>query len=220
MYKPHSMEMTLELVLPKAEEIKRFMREKLSEGRRDHCNRVMRIMGEVAEVLKLDGRRAKLAGMFHDIAREMPLEDQIKLIRKHHPKTLIELPEKKWSSPSLHGPAGACLLEHEFGVTDASILNAVYNHAGSFSGMDQLTAVLHVSDLAEPAAPFPGQEKLKTLLLQGRVFEAVLIAEAWSLEYLDHMKIPVPLPLADRVARNHALMRKLNRLTPDFFSRT
>lgn len=207
--------------LPKAPAIKQFLQQNLSEDRRDHLNRVFRIMGEAAKIVcGLNESRAKLAGAFHDIARELPLHRLVEILKEYDPDTLTRLPEKYHHPFWLHGPAGAAMLKCMFEVDDAAILNAVKNHQFSFGGTEQLTAILHVADMAESVKPYQGRDKLKSWLLAGRISDAVLLLDVWYLNYFKAERIPVPPTFLKRIADSHARLRREKRLTPDFFART
>ena len=91
-----------------------------------------------------DAEKAAFAGRFHDIAKNMDNAELNANILKYR------LPEELLDNNALaHSKVGAAILEHEFGVTDADILNAVRFHTTARKGMSLLEELIFVADVVE-----------------------------------------------------------------------
>ena len=61
----------------------------------------------------------------------------------------------------LHGPIAAAIMEHELGITDEDILNAVRYHTTGRPGMSRLEKIIYMADLVEENRAFEGVEALR-----------------------------------------------------------
>lgn len=105
--------------------------------------------------------RARLAGLLHDCAKSMPLDEMRELVVKNLP----DIDEEELDTRAiLHAPAGMVMARDVFGVRDASILSAIRKHTVGDGQMSPMDALIYVSDFIEPGRePFPGLEKARKL---------------------------------------------------------
>jgi len=105
--------------------------------------------------------RARLAGLLHDCAKSMPLDEMRELVLKNLP----DIDEEELDTRAiLHAPAGMVMARDVFGVRDASILSAIRKHTVGDGQMSPMDALIYVSDFIEPGRePFPGLEKARKL---------------------------------------------------------
>ena len=93
--------------------IKCDMKKSLSEKRFLHCVRVMEKACELANIYNVDINEAALAGLTHDIAKEIPYLEAMEIIKKNN----IEVDEIELANPGLlHGPLGAFLVKEKYGL--------------------------------------------------------------------------------------------------------
>lgn len=124
------------------EQIKGYIKNTLSEKRFYHSECVSERCIELAKIYGVDEEKAKLVGIAHDIAKEMPAEKQIKYAEENGIKLdQIELKNAKL----LHAKIGAKICEKEFGFTK-DMVEAIENHTTGKPGMDLLSKVLFISD--------------------------------------------------------------------------
>lgn len=91
-----------------------------------------------------DQEKAAFAGRYHDIAKNFDRERMDECIRKYG------LDEKLIGNNALaHSKVGAAILEHEFGITDEDVLNAVRFHTTARRGMSLLEQLVFVADVVE-----------------------------------------------------------------------
>jgi len=112
--------------------IKCDMKKSLSEKRFLHCVRVMEKACELANIYNVDINEAALAGLTHDIAKEIPYVDEIEL-----------------ANPGLlHGPLGAFLVKEKYGLC-SNIQNAIKLHTRTSKDMTMLDKIVYVADKIE-----------------------------------------------------------------------
>jgi predicted HD superfamily hydrolase involved in NAD metabolism len=133
------------------EAVQRLLEETLSPERLAHCRSTARLSARLCRRYGLDPEKGTLAGLAHDLAREMPAGEVRELaMRDSEGLSLLEE-----SYPVLlHGRAAAVVLRERLGVEDPEILAAVACHVTGRPGMSLLARILFVADLLEPGRGF------------------------------------------------------------------
>ena len=132
----------------------------LSEKRFYHSQCVAKSAAELARRYGADVERARLAGILHDIMKDTPPQEQLKIIEKYG----IMLTEAERRNVKLwHAVSGAAYAEHVLGLEDREILDAIACHTGGKSGMNLLDKVLFVADYISGDRDYPGVEELRKL---------------------------------------------------------
>ncbi len=127
--------------------------ERLSAERWRHTLAVAETARRIAAALgwpPAECQRALLAGLLHDVAKELPRAQQRELAAR------APLPPEEADAdpgPLLHARAGAALAAGEYGVRDAGILEAIATHPTGAAGGSPLVRVLVVADFLEPGRP-------------------------------------------------------------------
>ena len=138
----------------------RYACERLSDKRYEHTLRVADTAERLAVIHGLDPRRARLAALLHDAAREVGKEALLSLARQEG----VPVGEPEREKPMLlHGPVAAALARRELGVEDEEVLGAVRAHTTGEPGMGPLALALFVADKIEPERDQPGIEELRDL---------------------------------------------------------
>ena len=123
-----------------------LLKDRLSPRRLFHCRCVADMSQEMAERFfpgRVDPKRARLAGLLHDICREEPGEAQLALIRREG----LEWDPTLFETPSVwHGFAGAVLLKERFGILDEELLNAIRYHTTGRKDMSPLEKIVFLAD--------------------------------------------------------------------------
>ena len=123
------------------------VRRYLSLKRYSHSLQVARLTERLCRQYNVEPHKGYTAGLMHDIAREMPDEELIKLT------SLDGETIEPWESERpvlLHGRAGAVLLKKDFGIRDDLILEAVRVHVTGKPGMSLLSKIVFIADFLEP----------------------------------------------------------------------
>lgn len=119
-------------------------------------NHSLAVEKEAIKLAKLYGEseeKASIAALLHDVGKNSA-EEYVKELGYPNMITI--------KNPQLmHGYAGACIAEHECGIKDEDILNAIRFHTTGRAGMSRLEKIIYVSDLIEETRRFDGVEKLR-----------------------------------------------------------
>ena len=125
------------------EEIRRELARRLSPQRFDHSCKVAEIAVHFARTVGCDERKAEIAGLLHDVAREFTQEQTDEAVKKYS----IRLSRYNLSfPPSIHGKVGSLIAEREFGICDEEILAAIRNHVSGRPCMSTLEQVVFLAD--------------------------------------------------------------------------
>lgn len=127
--------------------IRKKLSKKLKKERYEHTIGVMYTASSLAMRYKTDIQDALIAGLLHDCGKYCSAEEQIELCRKKK----ILLTEDELEMPALiHAKLGAFLAEHEYGITDQGILDAITYHTTGRPGMTMLEKIIYIADYIEP----------------------------------------------------------------------
>lgn len=127
------------------EKIKKDLKEDLSEKRYKHSIGVMEMAEELAKLYNADVETAKIAGLLHDIAKEMKSDEKLKYVEENHIK-INEI--ERINTPILHGVIGADIAKKKYGVNE-QIQKAIEYHTTTSPEMDLIAKIVYVSDKVE-----------------------------------------------------------------------
>ena len=128
--------------------IEEYIKKNLSKPRYDHSVSVAGTAKKIGEGLGLpdrDIRELYTAGLLHDIAKELPKDEQAKIIEKYQP--LSE--DDKLNRSTLHQLAGAYLARELFGINDR-IFGMIRYHCTGSPDMTLCEKIVFISDYIEP----------------------------------------------------------------------
>lgn len=124
------------------EEIYKTAENTLSEKRFYHSKCVVDRAIEYAEIYGENKEKAKIAGICHDIAKEIPKEEILSICEKYG----VSLDETEKENKSLiHGKLGAKIAEVDFGCT-SDICNAIKYHTTGKENMSLLEKIIFIAD--------------------------------------------------------------------------
>lgn len=146
-----------------------------------HIRRVAALAQEIARNNGLDPKRAQLAALLHDAARDLP---EGELLRLAPPRNEVE----RAHPLALHGRA-ARVLAQEWGVDDREVLEAVEGHVYGVDPENGIGMALYVADVSEPERGANGE--IRELALAGRLFEAYRQAVRNKVAYLQKKGVPI-----------------------------
>ncbi|NLX90907.1 MAG: HD domain-containing protein [Firmicutes bacterium] len=106
-----------------------------------------------------DEEKAALAALLHDYGKIYPTHDLMQVAVENNIVDEFSLQEPAL----LHAPVGSWLLEHELGIYDLEILNAVKTHTTGSAGMPLLSCIIYLADFIEPGRSFPGVVEIREL---------------------------------------------------------
>ncbi len=130
----------------------------LSDKRYYHSVCVSNAAAELAQKYGADAEKAALAGILHDIMKETPSNEQLKMMTRYD----IILTAVERRAPKLwHSMLGSAYLEHELNITDREILDAVRYHTTGRANMSLLEQVVFVADFISEDRDYDGVENLR-----------------------------------------------------------
>ncbi|MCI8519002.1 MAG: HD domain-containing protein [Clostridia bacterium] len=146
----------------KMEEIKEEIKRMLTEGRYLHSLGAMKAAGELAKIYGDDEEGAKLAGLVHDIAKELPKEEIEVALKKYNIEPdIIE----RNQLGLLHAKLGAELAREKFNICE-KIQNAIKYHTTGNIKMDKFAKIIYLADKIEETRNYPEVEELRRLAKQ------------------------------------------------------
>ncbi len=158
-------------------EIESFSKERLSAKRFDHSKGVAKCAEKLADHYKADRHSAYVAGLLHDCAKELPLEEMSEIT-----KCLDLEPMVRESKNLLHGPAGAMLAKKHFDISD-EVFDACFYHTVGKENMSLLTKIIFIADMIEESRDFDGVEEIRRLAFED-IDRAVVLAIDSTLKHL------------------------------------
>ena len=127
------------------ETIKEDLKQSLSEKRYIHSIGVMEMSEELAKIYNVDVETAKIAGLLHDIAKEMPKEEILKYVDENN---IIITEVESINTGILHGKIGADIAKKKYNVNE-QIQKAIKYHTTTNPNMDTLAKIVYVADKIE-----------------------------------------------------------------------
>lgn len=133
----------------------------LKPGRFAHSLAVAWLSRRLARVHGLDDLKAEQAGLLHDCAKCLPLEEMQRLAVEH---SITDDGEFLASGALLHSVVGSWVAREDYGMTDPDVLEAISYHNTGFPGMTRLDMCVCLSDSIEPLREsYPGLEQVRAL---------------------------------------------------------
>lgn len=131
----------------------------LTEKRFLHSLSVAHLSYEIAKANKIRNfDKAYLAGLFHDIGKDIPLKESEKI--------MVENFKKELSLPyfAYHQFVGTYILKVKFNIYDSQILNAIKYHATGNAKMSTLAKIIYASDKIEPTRGYDSKDMIDECL--------------------------------------------------------
>lgn len=140
------------------DEYKNLIKSKMSEHRFIHSVNVSKEARKLAKIYGADAEKAAIAGILHDITKEMPVEEQLKIITDSG----IILDNVQKNAPKLwHGISGSIYIKENLDINDADILNAIRYHTTGRAGMSLLEKIIFVADFTSQERTYKGVSTMR-----------------------------------------------------------
>ncbi|MBQ9117851.1 MAG: nicotinate (nicotinamide) nucleotide adenylyltransferase [Clostridia bacterium] len=125
-----------------------------SPKRRLHSLRVAFLAASRAPSLGVDERRAIIAALFHDCAKNL---------EKDSPLLQGFSCDKGVPAPVFHQFSGAYVAHKAFGIEDEEVLDAIRYHTSGRANMSTLEKLIYLADALESGRDYDGVEELRRL---------------------------------------------------------
>jgi predicted HD superfamily hydrolase involved in NAD metabolism len=183
-----------------------YLTQHLTPARLEHSLGAMQVMDTLAPLYGLEPVAAHIAGLVHDVGKELPLAQMVSIAQEIH----FPLDEPVNRDPLyLHGPCSAYVAQHELGIEDPLVLEAIFRHTYVEDGSVQSPVFcwcLRFADMLEPGRDWQDlRDLLKPLVFGGRMGEAARALMDWLLPFLESKQV-IPHPT------QRTLQRKLAQL--------
>lgn len=132
-----------------------FLKKALPEKRLKHTADVVISALSKAKDLGLDEQKVFISATLHDVAK----------YRDYTTVSGFKLPEGV-PQPVIHSFLGAFVAEHELGIKDEEILDAIRYHTSGKADMSLLGKLIFVADMVEEGRNYEGVEYLRDLYLK------------------------------------------------------
>lgn len=142
------------------DKIKDYVKENLKVGRYNHTLGVVNTAVELAKVFGEDQKKAEIAALCHDVAKNMDLEQLRKIIDEENITLSIDEENTKeiW-----HSIAGPIIAKNIFKINDEEILSAMRWHTTGRENMSNLDKIVYLADLIEPSREFDGIDEIRSI---------------------------------------------------------
>lgn len=156
------------------------LRDLIDERRLNHSINVSRYAAKLAKHYGGDIEKAELAGLVHDCAKNLSLDQALKLGKKYNfePDTITRI-----NPVLLHAPIGAFLAKELFDIQDTEILDAITWHTTGRENMSLLDKIICLADLIEEGRSYKGVEKIRELAFID-INRALLLGMEMSIKYV------------------------------------
>ena len=144
-------------------EYKKLLKTLLKPERYAHSLGASETARKLAEKYGTDADKAELAGLLHDITKNMSNAEQLKMLEKYGvPQT-----ESVLACPFIwHSYTSAFYVRDVLGISDTEIFDGIYYHTTGKKGMTLFEKVIYIADLVEPTRTYPDAKSAKWCLFK------------------------------------------------------
>ncbi|MBR1763520.1 MAG: bis(5'-nucleosyl)-tetraphosphatase (symmetrical) YqeK [Eubacterium sp.] len=148
-----------------------LIKRNLSPYRFHHSMCVAEKARELAKKYGVDEEKAYVAGVLHDITKEMPNDEQIRLIEKNgHSLTYYE----KNNHRVFHQMSGEAYVKNVLKIDDEDILSGIRYHTTGRENMTLFEMIIYLADFTSADRSYPDveimREKTDKSLLEGMLY--------------------------------------------------
>jgi len=133
--------------------VKGFMK----ESRFEHSLSVAHLAYRIAKIHQLDYRKAYIAGILHDIAKDMDKNQSMAMMKQFYPDFV------SIGAFAYHQFLGEKLAKDNFEVTDEEILGAIKYHTTGKAAMNWLEKLIYAVDKADPTRDYDSSNLISAM---------------------------------------------------------
>ncbi len=147
----------------KIDDARKLLRSRAKSSLFLHARGVEESALKLALLYGVDTDKASLAGLLHDYGKIYPYPVLYQIALEHALGDALSLKEPAL----LHAPVGAWLLQHELGIEDKEILEAVKVHTTGAERISRLAGIVYLADCIEPGRDYPEVDALRNISGRG-----------------------------------------------------
>lgn len=140
--------------------LREYIRPLMTDYRYRHSLGVEKQAAHMAEKHGADVHKASLAGILHDVCKDMPKGALLQNILE---SGIINGIDFEASPQLIHGYAGALYLQSHMDIHDPEIIDAVRYHTTARAGMSLLETVVYLADLTSEDREYGDVEEMRRL---------------------------------------------------------
>ena len=129
----------------------------MKETRFNHSLSVAHLAYGIAKKHQLDYRKAYIAGILHDIAKDMDKTKSMAMMKQFYPD-FVDI-----GAFAYHQFLGEKLAKEDFGVVDEEILGAIKYHTTGKADMNWLEKLIYASDKIDPNRDYDSSDLIATM---------------------------------------------------------
>lgn len=147
--------------MTKIDEYKQRLQSRLNEKRYYHSLCVADEAVRLAKKYGCDTEKAYIAGLLHDITKNATAQEHLHIFESFGImlSSVEKNAEKLW-----HAISGAAYIEHNLGIKDEEIINAVRYHTTARSNMTLLDKVLYLADFTSDDRDYDDVDVMRELV--------------------------------------------------------
>ncbi len=169
------------------DDYKKIIKGRMSEKRYIHSVNVAKEAEKLAKLYGADVEKAKVAGILHDITKETPPEEQLKIIADSG----IILDNIQKSAKKLwHSLSGSIYVNKVLGIDDKDILNAIRYHTSGRAGMSLLEKIIFIADFTGEERDYDGVDIMREKAYSN-LEEAMAFGLAFTIRDLTSRNMPI-----------------------------
>ena len=141
-------------------------------------------MRQYADIAGVDPEIAYITGILHDLAKELPNDEMIRLSTVMRDRNLYKIDyfDYKTANPTLlHGVAATEILYSELNIKDIEILEAIAHHTTGGANLSMLSKFAFMADFIEPLREYKDSAKIRSIFTSERNFQKSLFLSYLSL---------------------------------------
>lgn len=139
-------------------EIKEYLKQNLKPSRYEHTLGVAETAKKLAVLNGIDKEKAEIAGLAHDVAKNLSKEEMLKIIKEHNIK--LSLVEEN-NLNLWHSIIAPIVAEVRLDIHDEEILESLRWHTTGKEDMSVLVKIIYIADMIEPGRSFEGLEEIR-----------------------------------------------------------
>ena len=116
---------------------------------------------EMAEKFGADSEKAYFAGLLHDITKNSPQEEHLKIFETFG---IILTAVEKNAQKLWHAMSGCAYLKHFLDINDEEILSAVRYHTTAKANMNLTEKILYLADFTSEDRDYPDVDVIRKLV--------------------------------------------------------
>lgn len=144
-----------------------------------HCVSTGENMARYSSLFNIDYNTAYFCGLYHDLAKELPAEEMLKLTDSFISRNILPiayLDFKRETPALLHGVASAELLIREFGSIPKDRIAAICTHTLGGQRLSRLAKYMFMFDFCEPYRQYKEARKVFNILIKEKNFDKAYLA--------------------------------------------